>query len=445
MIVRIKAKIIELRTDTHMREVGRGALIAFILKVGGSGLAFAFNVAVARLLGAQGSGIYFLALSITAIGSVIGQVGLDSALLRFIAIRATHDDWAGVKGVYKLGMRMALVTSGAIMTLVFIASPWIADTIFNKPELSEPLRWMSLSILPFSLLNLQAESLKGLKHIRDAMTIQSIGIPLIGLLLIFPMANMAGVLGVGITYIISTGIVAILASWIWKKTISKHRIVAVPFPFKDIWNSCRPLWGVSILNGAILPWMPFFLLGIWSTTEEVGIFGAALRIAMLVSFFLVAINSVVAPKFASLYSKGDIQALGQLGRHSALLLTMLAAPALLIMIFAGGWVMGLYGKAFVAGSTVLAILAFGQLVNAMCGPVGFLLTMSGHGQQLQKTTIISLIFQLLLCVALIPKFGMEGAAIAMAAGVISNNLIAVFYVRRLIGIAYPLKVGVNGV
>lgn len=445
MIKRIKNKVAVLRADPHMREVGRGTALAFILKVAGSGLAFGFNVAVARLLGAEGAGLYFLALAVTTIISVIGRVGLDNALLRFIATRAAHEDWAGVKGVYALGMRMAVVASGALTLIIFLAAPWIASALSKKPELAEPLRWMSLSILPFALLNLQAESLKGLKRIRDAMIVQGIGVPLAGLLLIVPLAQSAGVLGVGIAYVMSTLLVAALGMWAWHRAVMAYAVVATPFPFKDIWASCRPLWGVSILNAAVLPWMPLFLLGVWSISQEVGVFGAALRVAMLVSFFLVAINNVVAPKFAGLYARGEIETLGRVARHSALLLTILASPILILMMFAGGWIMSLYGESFTEGRMVLAILAFGQLVNAFCGPVGNLLTMSGYEQKLRNGTLIALLCQLALCVGLIPRFGMEGAAVATATGVIVNNLVAVFYVRRLIGISYPVKFGGRGV
>lgn len=75
MIRRTKNKLKLLREDPHMREVARGTLLAFVLKLGGSGLAFAFNVAVARLMGAEGAGLYFLALAVTTIGSVIGVSG----------------------------------------------------------------------------------------------------------------------------------------------------------------------------------------------------------------------------------------------------------------------------------------------------------------------------------------------------------------------------------
>ena len=81
MILRLKRKACLLLDDPHMREIARGTLLAFVLKVVGSGLAFAFNVAVARLLGVEGMGLYYLALAVTTIGSVVGRIGLDNTLL----------------------------------------------------------------------------------------------------------------------------------------------------------------------------------------------------------------------------------------------------------------------------------------------------------------------------------------------------------------------------
>lgn len=300
MIQRVKTMFIVLRADSHMREVAQGTLLAFALKIGGSGLVFAFNVAVAQLLGAEGAGLYFLALAVTTIGAVIGRVGLDNALLRFVATRAAHEDWVGVKGVYTLGMRMAVAASSVITVIIFFAAHWIATTLLKKPELVEPLRWMSLSILPLALLELQAECLKGLKRIRDAMAVQGIGVPLVSLLLIVPLAHSYGVMGASMAYLAASILIALLGMWVWYSATSGHVMQAASFPFIELWSSCQPLLLVLLIHRAVLPWAPLFLLGIWSSSEEVGIFGAASRVAMLVSFMLSAMNNVSAPKFAEL-------------------------------------------------------------------------------------------------------------------------------------------------
>ena len=47
-----------------MHDVLQGSSVALILRVGGAVLALAFNLVLTRLLGAEGAGIYFLALTI---------------------------------------------------------------------------------------------------------------------------------------------------------------------------------------------------------------------------------------------------------------------------------------------------------------------------------------------------------------------------------------------
>ncbi len=69
--------MINLKPSGHMRDILQGASIAAALKIISAGLVLGYNILLARLLGAQGVGIYYLALMVTTVASVIGRVGLD--------------------------------------------------------------------------------------------------------------------------------------------------------------------------------------------------------------------------------------------------------------------------------------------------------------------------------------------------------------------------------
>ena len=423
-----------LRADPHMQEVARGTLLAFILKVVGSGLAFSFNVAVARLLGAEGAGIYFLALAVTTIGSVIGRVGLDNSLLRFVATYATHEDWAAVKGVYALGMRMAVVVSGAVTLMVFLAAPWMAITFFKKPELAEPLRWMSLSILPFALINLQAESIKGLKHIRDAMLLQSIGVPLLSLMLIYPLTHLADVTGVAWAYTASTTMIALLGVWAWHRAMIAYEAEHKPFSLQILWASCKPLFVVSIMNNAVRTWVPLLILGIWASSEEVGIFGAELRVVALTTMMLFTLNNVLAPKIAELYAKKEMATLASTARRSTAFLIFLSSPVFFVLIFFPDWVMSLFGNEFRQGGLGLAILAIGQIVNVSGGTLGAILVVSGNERYVQNITLIFTGILMLLLMILVPFFGALGAAISISVSGTGLSLVTVWQAEKIIGL-----------
>jgi O-antigen/teichoic acid export membrane protein len=439
MIERIKNKLSNLLLNSHMREVVIGMIVAFLLKVLGAGLSFVFNVAVARLLGAEGTGIYFLALSVTTIGSVIGRIGLDNALIRFVASHASRGEWGKVAAVHSLGIRMAIVSSIIVTICLFLISPWISASLLGKPELSEPLKWMSLSILPMVLFNLQAQSLKGLKRIRDAMLVQGVSLPLILLILIFPLSEIAGITGLAWSYVIASLLAALLGIFVWKKNMSKHIFSPEIFPFYKLWESCKPLLVVSFMNSALMPWAPVILLGIWVDSVEVGVFSVATRVALLLSFMLLAINNIVAPKFAELYAKKDMVSLGQTARRSALLITLMASPLFFVLFFYGDWVLSMFGKEFMDGNKVLSVLAIGQLINVICGSVGFLLMMSANEKIYRNITMISGVVQLILTLVLVPKMGGIGAAIASSIALVVLNVSAVFAVySKLEIILFPL-------
>lgn len=77
--------------DHHMREIVQGASVSLGVKVVTGILTFALNVVVARALGAEGAGLFFLALTVVTIAAILGQLGLDAAVVRFVAAVATGE------------------------------------------------------------------------------------------------------------------------------------------------------------------------------------------------------------------------------------------------------------------------------------------------------------------------------------------------------------------
>jgi len=431
------------KLDIHSLEVLSGAALAFVLRAVGAGLAFALNVVIGRLLGAEGAGLYFLALSVVTIGAVITKLGLDNTLLRFIAFGASSGDWDRVLGVFRMGMRLVAGTSLAAAATVLTLAPWMADHVFGEPALAPTLRVMSLGIFSLATMALLAESLKGLRRIRNAMLVSGVLYPAIALVVIWPLASSFGAPGAATAYVLGTGTAAAIGWAMWRTNVAG---VAAPSPVFEravLWQSCRPLWIMSIIKQGILPWAPLFLLGIWGTAADTGVFGAAIRVSMLVSFFLVAVNTVIAPKFADLHARGEIEIMGGLARRFALVVTLAASPLLLTLIFAGDWVMGLFGPDFVRGSAALAILGLGQAVNTMTGSVGFLLIMTGHERDARNASIVSACLLTGFAILLVPSHGLIGAAIASAVSTASLHLLSAALVKKRLGICM-IPIGGHG-
>lgn len=432
-MMKLKQKLERMMLEGHMKEILSKGAIAFLLKIVGAGLAFGFNVAITRQLGAQGAGVYFLSLTIITLVAVLGRMGTDNSVTRYVAENASEQDWGAVKGVVRHATRITIAVSILLSFGLFIMADWSAKNIFSDPSLAAPLRYMSLAIVPFAWMTIQARALQGLKNVRDSMLIQSVLVPLVAGALVLLLAPRFGVDGAAMAYIGGVSVALAYGLAQWRKCMAEQRQIS---PCFDVWHlmaSSIPLLGAMLVEQLTLA-LPVLLLGVWANSSEVGLFGAANRAAMLVGLVLIAANSIIAPKMAALYRQKDMEGLERVTRQSALLLTLMALPAFAAFLLAPRWVMSLFGSDFTEAWLMLVVMSLGQLVNVMTGSVGFLLIMTGRGKSFLSANIASLAICATLCVALIPWYSGLGAATASAVALAIVNLLRVRYVWREMGI-----------
>ncbi|MEM9129826.1 MAG: polysaccharide biosynthesis C-terminal domain-containing protein, partial [Pseudomonadota bacterium] len=110
------------------------------------------------------------------------------------------------------------------------------------------------------------------------------------------------------------------------------------------------------------------------------------------------------------------------------------SPGLLILL-APEPVMSIFGAEFIGAAPVLIILVLGQFANAAFGSVGLCLTMTGNGKDAAIASFFSLSVLTLCAIFLIPAHGGTGAAMATAAGLISNRLVGAIFLYRSFGFA----------
>jgi O-antigen/teichoic acid export membrane protein len=176
------------------------------------------------------------------------------------------------------------------------------------------------------------------------------------------------------------------------------------------------------------------LLGALKDVEQAGIYAMAKWLSGVIGLVVTAVNAVLAPSAASLYTMGNIQGLQNTVTKSARALLFLSLPLTLFLIVFGTPVLQLAGKEFARGHFALVVLCIGQLVNAAMGSVGLLLMMTGHERDAAKGIGCGALANAILSVLLIPRFGLEGAAWAASLSLILWNVVLVVVVRRRLDI-----------
>lgn len=426
MISLIKSLPFLNRIDHHLREVLKKASLVLILRFLQTGLGFVLNILVAKLFGAEGVGAYYLALTVTGIGTAAGCFGLENTFVRFIAANAGQKRWEQIAGVYRQGTLLALVTSTLTFITIFANAAWIAEKIFSDASLVGILQIMSISIVPASLLSLNNSALMGLKRPSVGM-IPLLSHTLLNIILLFPLRSLLGIEGLAVAYVVSNIIALAVGLYFWHHYLPQINRLWGIFDFRLLLRTSFPLMLIALVK-VFSNWTGTFVLGVFASTEDVGVYGVALRVALLTTFVLTAVNSIVAPKFAELYEERDTKTLGKLARDTASVLALVAFPFLVLFVFFPGWILNFFGDDFVRGGTALTILAIGNFINVATGSVGRLLIMTGYEKLVQYNVFGAVLLNILLSLILIPRLGITGAALATATTFVIQNLISVWLV-----------------
>ena len=184
----------------------------------------------------------------------------------------------------------------------------------------------------------------------------------------------------------------------------------------------------------LLNQLEIILLGWLADARSAGLFSAASRLASLMPFALVALGVVSAPMIASAYHRADFAEMNRIAGLAARIALGFAAIAGLGLVVAGRFLLGIFGREFVQAYPALLILLVGGVINAFTGVVAYLLTLTGRERFALLIFVGALAISLILNFLLIPRLGIEGAALASTSALSAWNLFMAISVRRLIGV-----------
>lgn len=192
-----------------------------------------------------------------------------------------------------------------------------------------------------------------------------------------------------------------------------------------------PIWMGSMLH-LVLSWADTAMLAAWMDEAAVAHYRAAFRLAALLTFTQFAVNALGAPTFGALHASGDREGLRRTVHRIGWMNTAIALPGLLFLAVLGPWLLGFWGVAFSAPEvhSALLILLVGQCFNALCGPVMYLLNMTGGEKAGLLILATSAAAQLSAAVFWVPAFGIIGGAASAALGMLFWNGLGVWYIRR---------------
>jgi O-antigen/teichoic acid export membrane protein len=160
-----------------------------------------------------------------------------------------------------------------------------------------------------------------------------------------------------------------------------------------------------------------------------------MAVVVYVALVLTSINQIFAPTIADLHTRRDHALLSRLFQSLTKWALGLTMPLAIVIVVLSRPLMRTFGVEFEVGWLILIIGTLGQLVNCGVGSVGYLLLMSGNQKRLMKVEIAMGVVMVVLSAALVPVWGMIGAAIAAAIVNIGTNAWNLLEVRKALGLS----------
>lgn len=413
----------------------QGAIGSFGLKIAGSALAFVLSVILARFLGKIGLGTYAYAITWANLLSIPATLGIDQLIVREVAIYRAQSRWELMAGILRWANYAVLGTS-LVLTLIATAVVGVIQGSANELAIAVLLAMTSIPLA--SLRNLRLGAMRGLDRIVVGQIPDTLLAPIITIVLItlgywvFP--HNFGVFWVLVSKIFAIAITFLLgAIWLWrslpetvKQIEPQYRgrqwlLAALPFMF---------LGTVQLINARI----DIIMLGGIKGVAAVGIYTVIVGLTQLTAFIHHAALGVMGPTIATLYSQGEFKKLEKLIQKSALAVFLLSLVLGGTMMGLGKYLLLIFGNDFVTGITAMNILISGQIFNALTGPVGLVLNMTGHQNQTAIAVGVSAVLNIILNGLLIPQWGLNGAAIATTTSIIAVNIIKLILMRKKLGI-----------
>lgn len=420
------------RPEASKDPAGEGEVLGM---AGGAGLNFvgaAFRqVAVAgiflmlsRWLGPAGVGTYAQAFALLSVLALLSHVGLQAGLTRFVAVHLADGDRKAVFGTVRLGLVVPTASALILGAGLYVAAPWIVEGVFDDPGLLMPLRYAACTLPAITFMEAALAATRGLRTMRAFALIGWMVEPTVRLGLTFGLVIAGfGLRGAMIALLVSHVVGAILAGWALRRLLGPPALPPSYHP-SDLFGFSVMSWGASLATSGLI-WADTILLGVYGSSEDVGLYNVATRLVILASLAMRPINAAFAPRIADLHQRGHTTTLEGTYRMATSWIVRLSLPAFIVVIAFPGDLLALFGAEFVVvgASTATVILAAGKLVDATSGPCNQMLVMSGRPVPAMVNNIVVLFLNIGLNIWLIPRYGILGAAVAWGVSLCLVNLL----------------------
>ncbi len=397
-------------------------------------LTYAFIAIVARISNPAEFGKYSLVMSAVFTITPFFLLGFNQTVQVYIPKYLTRNQPENAYGLIKLAIKYTAPLLLLTSILLYVLSSVISVILFKDQESAFIIKIMSPIPLFWGLSTLFSSIFIGFKRIDYKIYIIDILQNVSKLLLFIPLATLiTPILGLSLGTSITMFVMLFAAILLFKhKLLGKltYSKKLSSINKREIFNFTWPLAFDSILL-VLTDNIGIILLGLWSTTANVGIFKAVLGIALLSNIIQLAFATIYQPTISESIAANDVSEERKLYSLMSKWLLVFSLPILyFILLFPSIIIKILLSEQYIQGSLVLMIVSIGLIGNTILGLSAVTLRSHGETKTMLIINIIKFIILLTLSIILIPMTGIYGAAIGLSLAMLIPAIIRAVLVYK---------------
>lgn len=382
----------------------KNSFVTFAVRVVTAIFTIIIGVIIARVLGPNGQGIYSVATLFPLLLMVFTTFSLNSTVSYFLA-KEEHPQKMIIGTSILLNFLISFLTVGVGVIIIFLFS----EKFF--PDIEKIYLFLSLFSAPLILFfNLGCQIFLGLQKFNkyNFISIFQNGLFLV-FVIIFLLAMHFGVTVTILLQAFSYFIAVIILLFLIIKE-SKGIDFRLNVGYLKEYFSYSVKGHLGNVFDFLHTRVDLFLINLFINPFSAGIYFAAVRLSEGVWFFSGPVSTVLFPRVASEKNPQKLKELTPLVCRNVLFLSFLMVITL--FIFSGWFVVFLYSAEFSGAVLPFKILLLGIL--AICGYGILSSDIGARGKPLLNTYAIgiSALLNIILNIFLIPKWGINGAALA---------------------------------
>lgn len=407
------------------------SLITLVLRVLGVLILFGFTLFLTKNFTPKTVGQYDFVRSFLLVVGSICLLGCDQSILYFRGRLKNSVTRYELKNIYTKMVGIVLSMSIILFLIILGMNKDFINSFFSDQGVYQILLKSSGILFFYAITTLNIEVFRALNHLYVAELFRNAikYIPvIIGAIYLYYYYNETYLVNV---FLFGFVVLSVLTSAILFYYFSriKSNSSQVVFSYKEIVIKSYP---IAISGMALFLLMSFDILFLKKFRDDatVAFYALAVKLMTILSMVIVTVNITVSTKIAEYFSTKNNFELNKILRNSSRLIFILTLPVALLICFFSEYILGFFGKDYIAAKDALLILVIGQGICSAFGSASVYLNMTGRQHVFQIILVVAVLVNFILNRLLIPEYGMTGAAIAFVVSSFFWNFISAVVIYK---------------